>query len=200
MSSLRAQVKHHKRRAEQWQRWCAGLSAQNMAPPIAQVVRQQNDAPSTPASARTQIMGHNVPNSSVVASTASNSSPIPPVLSREVSGTHSESNDGDQSRIIRVKDEPLSTGPLEGSSLGQEIFPAASEDLDEVGDAVTTPRSRRFAVFEDGVYRLQQEGPITTPSFQSGERRAFQPKDTNQINHFRTPQEASSTPKCASAT
>lgn len=199
MSSLRAQVKHHKRRAEQWQRWCAGLSAQNMAPAatnpgttvptIAQVVRQQNDTLSTPTSARTQDVGHKVPNSSAVASTASNSSPIPPVPSSEVRGTHLENDGSGQQSVIRVKDEPLSPGSLEGPSLGQELFPAASEDLDEVGDAVTTPRSRRFAVFEDGVSRLQHGGSIIATNFQSGERRAFQPKDTNQINNFRTPQE-----------
>lgn len=198
MSSLRAQVKHHKRRTEQWQRWCAELSAQNMAPTATnpdtivptteQVVRQQYDTLSTPASARTQDVGHNVPNSSAFASTASNSSPIPPNPSSEVRGAQPDNDGSDQSRITRVKDEPLSPGSLEGPSLGQEIFPAASEDLDEVGDAVTTPRSRRFAVFEDRGTRLQHEGPITTPNFQ-GERRAFQPKDANQINQFRTPQE-----------
>ncbi|KUL85813.1 hypothetical protein ZTR_07316 [Talaromyces verruculosus] len=197
--SLRAQVKHHKKRAGQWQRWCAELSARNMAstatnpdtivPTTEQVVHPQNDTLSTPTSARTQDVGHNVPNSSAVASTASNSSPIPPILSSEVRGNRPDNNGSDQSRIIRVKDEPLSPGSLEGPSLGQEVFPAASEDLDEVGDAVTTPRSRRFAVFEDGATRLQHEGPITTPNFR-GERRAFQPKDANQINQFRTPQDS----------
>lgn len=199
VNSLRVQVKNHKKRAEQWQRWGAGLSAQNMAPTATgpgatvptteQVVRQQNDTLSTPTSACTQDAGHNVPSSSAVASTASNSSPIPAIPSSEARGTRPDNDGSDQSRIIRVKDEPLSPGSLDGPSLGQEIFLAASEDLDEVGDAVTTPRSRRFAVFEDRATRLQHEGPITTPNFQR-ERRAFRPKDANQINQFRTPQES----------
>lgn len=199
MSSLRAQVKHHKRRAEQWQRWCAELSAKNKAPTdtnpdtigptTEQVIRPQNDTLSTPTSVRMQDAGQTIPSSSVVASTASNSSPIPPIPSSEVRGTGLDNDSSDQSRMIRVKDEPLSPGSPESPSLGQEIFPAASEDLDEVGDAVTTPRSRRFAVFEEGVSRIQHEGPITTPNFQ-GERRALQPKDTNRLNQFRTPQES----------
>ncbi|RAO70667.1 uncharacterized protein BHQ10_006679 [Talaromyces amestolkiae] len=199
ISSLRAQVKHHKRRAEQWQRWCAESSAKDKAPTdtnldtigpsIEQCVHQQNNTLSTPKSVRTQDEGQYIPSSSAVASTASNSSPIPPISSNEARGNRPDYDSGDQSRITRVKDEPLSPGSLEGPSLGEEIFPVASEDLDEVGDTVTTPRSRRFAVFEDGVSRLQHDGPITTPNFQ-GERRAFQPKDTNQINQFRTPQES----------
>lgn len=196
MSSLRAQVKHHKRRAEQWQRWCAELSfkdktstdtnSDTVVPAIEQGLHPQDDTLSTPKSVRTKDAGQIVPSSSAVASTASNSSPI---LSSEMRGIRSDHDSGDLSRMTRVKDEPLSPGSLEGPFLGEEIFPIASEDLDEIGNVVTTPRSRRFAVFEDDVSRIQHEGPITTPNYQ-GERRAFQPKDTNRIKQFRTPQES----------
>lgn len=205
VSSLRAQVKHHKRRAEQWQRWCAELSAKTtgptatnrdaIVPTTEQIVRQQNDTLSTPTSARSHHVASNFQNSSAVASTASdssiasNSSPMHLNPSSEGKGCLPDKHNSNKSYMIRVKDEPLSPGSLEGPSLGHQIFSAASEDLDEVGDAVATPRSRRFAVFEDGATRLQPERPIATPSFQ-GERRAFQPKDPNQINQFKTPQES----------
>lgn len=195
--SLRDQVKHQRKRAEQWQRWCAGLSTRNKAPnstnpntiasTTEQPVGQQNDTLSTPISTGAQDGGQDVPSSSAVASTASNSSPIPPALSKRASGPRAENDGRDQSRTLRVKDEPLSPGLLDGPPLGQERFPAASEDLDEVGDAVTTPRSRRFAVFEDRSNRIQHEGSNTTPNFQGDHRRAFQPKDINQL---RTPRES----------
>lgn len=87
----------------------------------------------------------------------------------------------DEETTIRIKDEPLSPSPLQGQPPDQGTI-RSSQDLDEIGNAVTTPKSRKkFTVFEDKASASQQDRP-KFKGFQSGERRVFEPKDNNQVN------------------
>lgn len=209
LSSLRTQVKRHKQRATQWQRWSVRQSAirdtNSHAHPDAakrQVAAVQGYYQEKPAAAfaspfkskNTQKGESDVVNSSPIASTASTSSELSaaeaPDTVRIICRQETEMRNNLRSRspAVRIKDEPISPGSAETSSI---VIPAGSQDLDEVGDVVTTPRSRRFTVFEDHASLSQQTTP--TIGLNISPRRAFQVKDinTNHVFQFKTPQEPS---------
>jgi DNA repair protein endonuclease SAE2/CtIP C-terminus len=186
--SLRSQVKHYKERAAQWQRWSSDSVAKsitNTAPKAHADQDQENDLGTPLAAALPPVRA----TSAVYCAANANSDPDstePNTMSPTASASslHEGGNVGDQG-TIRVKDEPLSPGSLQQASSEGMQSGCQDLDLDEVGDVVTTPRSRKFAVFEDETSGLQLDETNTRNQYTG--RSAFQPKDTNQWSKPREP-------------
>jgi hypothetical protein len=86
------------------------------------------------------------------------------------------SHDQWQDEPINIKSEAPPSSPVLNTLFRRDMNPAGTQDLDDVGDSVRTPKKQSFAVFEEGVCP-RVEGSMEVVRQQ---RRVLQPRDNNQ--------------------
>ncbi|KAL1967245.1 hypothetical protein VTN77DRAFT_3291 [Rasamsonia byssochlamydoides] len=88
-----------------------------------------------------------------------------------------DAEDHAQVRPIKIKSEDLSSSPFQSTFQSRESNPSGTQDLDDVGSSVKTPKKQSFVVFEEPSSSPRQQ--VRFSRDQQG-LRALQPKDNNK--------------------
>lgn len=99
----------------------------------------------------------------------------PSASEKNPEGIHVE--DRAQVRPVNIKSEDLSSSPIQSTFQSRESNPSGTQDLDDVGSSVRTPKKQSFVVFEETTSSPRQQG-----QFRRDQKslRALQPKDDNR--------------------
>ncbi|KAH8704276.1 DNA repair protein endonuclease SAE2/CtIP C-terminus-domain-containing protein [Talaromyces proteolyticus] len=182
--SLRIQVKRHKERAVQWQRWqCHNNKTQ-----------LNHELPNLPqSSAVVKSAGHNQVKTSSTksqpdmlqaekASLAQSDNTHYHEVDRELQRVKEHSSEINHSHTdpVQFKAEPLSSSPLPEVPPCQEMNGSETQDLDDVGHLVNTPRRQTLDEYEENSPDFQRvDSNYQNP--QDKESHALQPRDANQV-------------------
>lgn len=95
-------------------------------------------------------------------------SPLPDLQSRKrkrvVAASHAHPTESAPGRLLHVKNEPMSSSPLQNSAYSHGQHLPSTQDLDEIGDTVQTPTKRsvyREVHWEDSCMKNELRGAST---------------------------------------
>ncbi|CRG83230.1 hypothetical protein PISL3812_00581 [Talaromyces islandicus] len=167
--SLKTQVKKHKERATQWQQYHQNNgNAKRQARTTANLAHTQE--PSIPNQPVNNL------NSNPATSTTPEASPAKSRTATD--GDNTGVSHGHES-FVRIKPEPIPSSPILDIPSSRETDIAATQDLDDVGHLVDTPKRQ-------SLHKEVEQTPdqLETTDHEHREKRshALQPRDANQMH------------------
>ncbi|QKX64331.1 uncharacterized protein TRUGW13939_11505 [Talaromyces rugulosus] len=172
--SLRTQVKRHKERATQWQRWYHQNNRDSKGQTRTMADTQEPSHPNQAgthtrrtSSSRPLDPANNL-DMNPVTSTTSEAAPAKSRATTDVGVSHGHES------FVRIKPEPIPSSPILDIPSSREADAAGTQDLDDVGNLVDTPKRQSTH---------KEVEPLETINYDRRDKRlhALQPRDSNQM-------------------